>query len=294
MMKRAQKRTIGILGYGSTGRYLCGKILQDPVWQAEFELSFVWNRDPSRLEDPLLPVPCRLPEADLETALTRYFTTHPAPDLIVEVCHPSVVQQHGAWLLGHADLFVASINALADRDTEVALRDAAGGDLNGHGLYLPVGAAWGVFDIIKMNELGTLRGLSVTMTFNAEALRLQEPLAGQLQAWRTQEEAESVLLFDGVVRDLAPLAPNNVNTMTCIALAGAAIGLDRTRARLIARKTHHAHVVEIEVEGPDGFSVHSSRVNPAKKGAVTGDQTYAAFLMSLKAAGGRGNGFFFC
>lgn len=293
-MQRVPKRTVGILGYGSTGRYLCEKILLDPVWQAEFDLSFVWNRDPSRLNDTLLPVSCRLPEADLEMALNRYLANHAAPDLIVEVCHPSVVQQHGARLLGHADLFVASINALADRGTEAALREAAGSDLNRHGLYLPVGAAWGVFDIVKMNALGTLSGLSVTMTFNAAALRLLEPLAGRLEAWMAQDQEESLLLFDGVVRDLAPLAPNNVNTMTCVALAGSTVGLDRTRARLVARKTHHAHVVEIEVEGPDGFSVHTSRVNPAKKGAVTGDQTYAAFLMSLKAAGGRGKGFFFC
>jgi len=36
------------------------------------------------------------------------------------------------------------------------------------------------------------------------------------------------------------------------------------------------------------------RHNPAEKGAVTGDATYASFLSSLLTAGGRGGGLHFC
>ena len=32
------------------------------------------------------------------------------------------------------------------------------------------------------------------------------------------------IVFDGSVRELAPLAPNNVNTMACAALAGSNLG----------------------------------------------------------------------
>ena len=291
----AKKRSIGILGYGSTGKYLSEQILRDDHWGQRFDLAFVWSRDPAKLDDPLLPHRCRLGGKNMSGALQGFFAAHYVPDIIVEVCHPAVVQRDGAFLLEHADLFIASVSALADVATERALRATAANNPGGHGLYLPSGAAWGIPDIIKMNELGTLKGLSVTMTFNGAALRLLDPLAGRLQTWLNDDTSpESIVLFEGKVRDLAPLAPNNVNTMTCLALAGDAVGLDHTRACLVAKKDHHTHIVEIEVEGPDGFRVKTTRYNPAKKGAVTGDQTYAAFLMSLKETGGRGNGLFFC
>lgn len=41
------------------------------------------------------------------------------------------------------------------------------------------------------------------------------------------------------------------------------------------------HVVEVEVTGPDGFSVHTVRRNPARLGAVTGSATYNSFWNSL-------------
>lgn len=37
----------------------------------------------------------------------------------------------------------------------------------------------------------------------------------------------------GTVRELCPLAPNNVNTMAAAALAAAALGFDGVKARLI-------------------------------------------------------------
>lgn len=41
------------------------------------------------------------------------------------------------------------------------------------------------------------------------------------------------------------------------------------------------HIVEIEVTGPDGFTVKTVRQNPAKLGAVTGNATYNSFWSSL-------------
>jgi aspartate dehydrogenase len=39
------------------------------------------------------------------------------------------------------------------------------------------------------------------------------------------------VLFEGSVRDLCPLAPNNVNTMASAALAGFNLGFDKVKAR---------------------------------------------------------------
>ena len=43
-------------------------------------------------------------------------------------------------------------------------------------------------------------------------------------------KTEPTVLYEGPVRDLCPLAPNNVNTMATLALFG--IGFDRTVGRL--------------------------------------------------------------
>ncbi len=104
----------------------------------------------------------------------------------------------------------------------------------------------------------------------------------------------------GSVRELCPLAPNNVNTMASAALAANTLGFDRVQARLVAKKGLTAHVVTIELEGIKGegeedvFRVATTRYNPAKMGAVTGNLTYSSFLSSLLNAGGRGNGVHFC
>ena len=48
---------------------------------------------------------------------------------------------------------MGSPTALADKDTETALRQAA----TTHGLYIPSGAFWGGEDIMKMATRGTLK-----------------------------------------------------------------------------------------------------------------------------------------
>ena len=48
-------------------------------------------------------------------------------------------------------------------------------------------------------------------------------------------------MYEGPVRGLCPLAPNNVNTMACGALAG--LGLDRTTGVLVADASLNTHEV---------------------------------------------------
>ena len=57
----------------------------------------------------------------------------------------------------------------------------------------------------------------------------------------------TIVLVEGPVRGLCPLAPNNVNTMACAALAAHTLGFDGVKARLCADKTLNAHVIDIEV-----------------------------------------------
>ncbi|CDQ96553.1 unnamed protein product, partial [Oncorhynchus mykiss] len=54
------------------------------------------------------------------------------------------------------------------------------------------------------------------------------------------------------------------------------------------------HVVEVEVTGANGFTVHTVRRNPAKLGAVTGSATYNSFWSSLLVCKGHGGRVYLC
>ncbi len=198
------------------------------------------------------------------------------------------------------DFLVGSPTALADREVEQVLRAAASSAASGHGLYVPGGALWGGEDIRKMSERGTLERLRVTMRKHPDSFKLVGALASALAAADFSDGRPKVL-YEGPVRDLCPMAPNNVNTMAAAAVAsGQGLGFDGTVGRLVAdpalRDWHH---VEVEAEGPalaDGnrFAVETVRKNPAAPGVVTGTATFASFLSSIHRARGKGSGVHLC
>jgi len=50
-MADRKKIRVGVVGYGSLGRYLVKAILQDPVASSQLDLAFVWNRSPEKIDD---------------------------------------------------------------------------------------------------------------------------------------------------------------------------------------------------------------------------------------------------
>ncbi|NXK46085.1 ASPD dehydrogenase, partial [Chauna torquata] len=203
-------------------------------------------------------------------------------DLVVEVAHPCVAQEHGEDILAHADFMLGSPTALADPQTEQRLRGAAA--RGGHTLYVPRGALWGCEDIRRMDDNGTLAALKVTMTKAPQSFRLQGWLQERLVA--AVAAGGRAVLYEGPLRPLCPLAPNNVNTMAAAAVAAPSLGFDGVQARLVADPSvPDWHIVEVEVTsaGDKGrvLRVTSTRRNPAAPGAVTGDATRDAFWSSL-------------
>jgi aspartate dehydrogenase len=297
-MRRTKRRRVGILGYGEVGKFLAEALLDREEAQAVAELAFVWNRSEGRLRENEARVPERhwLVGADLGAALSDWKGAGGEVDLIVEMSHPAVVHEFGARLLDEADLLVGSPSAFARQETEQALRHAAESNPHGHGCYVPSGAAWGIADIARMDRVDALTALSVAMTFHADSLRdLAEPLRSELARRLESPNGDGeVVLYDGPVRPLCALAPNNVNTMAALSLAASRLGFDGVMGRLKVAENADAHVVEIEVTGRGGFHVSTRRHNPARVGAVTGAATFASFLSSLLQAHGRGNGIHFC
>lgn len=273
------KRRIGILGFGSVARYFVSKINRNP--NSPFIIDFVWARNSGSFlndADELADI-TRLSGENLSEVLNHYLMDNEPPSLMVELCHPQVIAEHALFLLKHSDLYIASITALADQNL---VRDIKTVCKNNHkSCYIPVGAAWGVPDIIKLNRQGYLTGIEISMKFNADALKLESPLKEKLEEFILGSASE-ILLYRGSVTELALLAPNNVNTMMCISLAADSLSSDAIVANLYAQKEHGAHITEIDVMGVEGFKVSTVRYNPAKKSAVTGDQTYLSFYTSLE------------
>ena len=153
----------------------------------------------------------------------------------------STSRQHGAKFLSVCDFMLGSPTALADQETERMLAAAA----SQHGLYIPSGALWGGEDIRKMAERGTLTGLSVTMRKHPASFKLE----GELRERNREVTDEAVVLYHGPVRQLCPLAPNNVNTMAAAAVAATNLGFDKTVGRLISDPgIPNWHVVEVRRE----------------------------------------------
>lgn len=265
-----------MVGYGALGRYLAKEVEE----RDGLELVWVWNRT------PVADLPNHLVLNNLNEC------DKGAPDLIVEVAHPDVTREYGARFLEVADFMIGSPAALAEPNLEQILGSAA----TKHALYVPTGALWGGEDIRRMAERGSLTGLEVTMRFPPSSLKLK----GELAVKNAEVGETAVELYRGPVRQLCPLAPNNVNTMAAAAVAAQNLGFDGTRGCLVADpNAKDWHVIEVTVEGPVGpagnkFSVSTVRRNPANPGAVTGSATYASFLSSLLRAGGRGSGVHLC
>jgi predicted dinucleotide-utilizing enzyme len=280
---------VGIVGFGHLGQFLFEKISTDTAVSQKLEVGFVWNRtvDKIRSYDGPTPVPASLILENLDD-MTNFQV-----DLIAEVSHPEIAKKYGAKMLEQADIFMGSPTALAEAAFEESLKQAASIK---HGVYIPSGALWGADDIQKMADLGTLRKLSVTMKKHPSSLKVLPPLDKLVANYIPGQEN---IIYQGPVRDLCPLAPNNVNTMACAALAGHTLGFDNTTAILVADDRLNAHVIVVEAHGPEtpgygSFIVASERVNPAPPGAVTGQQTFLSFLASLLRAHGAGAGFHFC
>uniref|UniRef100_T1J5E0 Aspartate dehydrogenase domain-containing protein n=1 Tax=Strigamia maritima TaxID=126957 RepID=T1J5E0_STRMM len=274
------KRRVGIVGFGHLGQFLATNLQENP----NFELVFVWNRNPEAL---IGKIPSSLILRNLENLNTR------KPDLIVEVAHPYISSKYGEFFLQQADYLMGSPTALADPEVEIKLREAANGN---HGLYVPSGAFWGGEDIWRMADRNTLRGLKVTMTKCPQSFKLE----GYLKKINDDVESEAITLYNGPVRDLCPLAPNNVNTMAAAAIAGYTLGFDGVIGCLVSDPNlRNFHVVEIEVTGlkssnDENFTVHTIRKNPATLGHVTGEATFAAFVSSVISAHSKGPGIHLC
>lgn len=72
------------------------------------------------------------------------FNKNGAPDVIVEVAHPSITRKYAKVFLAESEYYMGSPTAIADLEMEQLLRESA----VVHGVHVPVGAlyVWIVVD----------------------------------------------------------------------------------------------------------------------------------------------------
>ncbi|KAL6053947.1 Aspartate dehydrogenase domain-containing protein [Balamuthia mandrillaris] len=322
--KKKRRTRVGVVGYGSLGQYLVSAILQDPKISQEVELAFVWNRTVSKItEDTENHIPPHLILHNLENFASKKAdliveVAHPS----ISLQYGEAFLREADYFVGSPTVLA---DPILERQLRQVLADNNAGRSRSRGrrktnLYVPAGAFWGAHDIQKMAQRGSLTALSVTMRKHPSSLRLEAPLQQKLDQLlsssssssspsasstssvqrhsknfshsleENEENAENeddggLILYEGPVRELCPLAPQNVNTMACAALAAENLGFDQTIGRLVADPHGgDAHIIQIQVEGINGFRVYTTRLNPAAPGAVTGSATYRSFLSSLLVA----------
>ena len=89
-----------------------------------------------------------------------------------------------------------------------------------------------------------MKGLTVTMRKHPDSFKLSDEVMREKNAGVRDRAVD---LYHGPVRQLCPLAPNNVNTMAAAAVAATNLGFDKTIGRLVSDPSiPNWHVVEVD------------------------------------------------
>ena len=162
----------------------------------------------------------------------------------------------------------------------------------GRGLYIPRGALPGLNEVLRMVAKGKLGAAEICMQKHPSSLKYGRELNPPLS-----ETTAERTIYDGPLRELCSLAPNNVNTMAVLALASQ-LGFDSVRARLVADPSLQHHITSVRLLGHDTggprYSLDLIRKAPAGAGAVTSTATLTTFATSMLGARDQGPGVHFC
>jgi len=264
-MSKAERKRIGLIGFGQIGSFLYQQISAHPEYG--LEIAFVHEAIRERVAE--------LPRQILLERMDDFSDFD--VDVVAEVAHPDAVKQYGPLVLERTDFFMLSVTALADPDLERRLYDLS--SQRGRRLFIAHGATVGLDGIQDGKETWE----KVTITMKKHPRNIDFRCARS--RWNPEALDRETVLYDGPTRGICPLYPKNVNSHATLALAG--IGLDRTRSILIADPKLEESIIEIEAEGA-GNRIHIVRSNPIK--GVSGKLTLLSVLGSLRKVQQGGSG----
>jgi aspartate dehydrogenase len=225
---------VGLIGYGFIGRALYRELNL-----AGIEVAHVHSRTPEKIAD----LPPEVATSEAEAFLSRAAGL----DLVVEVAHADVTRALGTEILSRTNYMPCSVSVLADDELREQLLGVA--RQAGTRLYVPHGAVVGMDNLLEARD----QWRSVQITFRKPPASITPGM---------QLDTAEALLFAGSVREAASKFPRSVNAMVACALA--TIGLDATRARMIA-DSGCGEVLrgEFEFTGRDGSRLTIIKEEPA-------------------------------
>lgn len=179
------------------------------------------------------------------------------PRVVVELAGHEALRCHGPSVLrAGIDLVVLSVGALAEREVECELVEAA---RTGGGRMIVASGAIGGLDAIASAAVGGLETVTHTTRKPARAL---------MDAEAARQLTEPKELFRGTAREGALRFPENINVAAAVSLAG--IGLDRTEVCVVADPALERNTHEVVAKGAFGELRFEIRGIPSEENPRTG------------------------
>lgn len=214
----------------------------------------------------------------LATVGTRLDPDAGRPDLIVECAGHSALAEHVVpALAGGVPAIVASVGALHDPALRQALEAAA----EGGGVRLTlVSGAIAAIDALAAARLGGLDSVHYTG---------RKPPRGWLGTAAAERVdllslTEATVVFDGSAGEAARRFPQNANVAATVSLAG--LGLEATRATLIADPAVTSNVHSLVVEGGFGRFAMTIENEPLPANPKTSALTVYSIVRAIRNATG--------
>ena len=236
-------KKIGLIGYGTIGRYICEKMLKEDNIEVEF------------IFDPFVN------ENEVPYKITNKFPENiDGIDLIVEAANADAVKEYGLKILEKTNFMPFSTTAFSD---ENFLKDAIKTSIkNKTNIYIPHGAILGLDGI--NDGKGILENISITTIKKPKGFG--------------REDKTRTVIYDGDTKGACEAYPRNVNVHAGIALAG--LGFTKTKSKIIADPDidGNTHIISIKGEGTE-FEI---KVKSVPKGLVSGVYTPESAFGSIK------------
>lgn len=212
------KKKVGIIGYGTIGKYIFEKLSRD-------EVEFIFVFDKQAIADT------RVADIFIDSAEAIAEKCALGLDLVIETATSQAVVDLAPVILKFTDMVVFSATAFADQEFFNQIKQVC--QTYKHKLYVPHGAILGLDGIFDGRDV--LQEVSITTTKRPENL-------GRTDTSRT-------ILYEGSTRNVCKMYPRNVNVHAGIALAG--MGFDKTQSKIISDPDSpgNTHSIEIKAAG---------------------------------------------
>jgi aspartate dehydrogenase len=248
------KRRIALIGYGSIGRTVAGRLAAEPDRGAGIVAVLTRHRPDD------LPPGC-LWCSDAAALIAT------GPELVIEAAGDAAFAAHvPECLAAGCAVLAVSVAALAVEETAARVRASGGAGSQ----RLASGAIGGLDALTAAAELGL---------DEVRLVQRKPPAAFPGEAVAGEERVMS----DSTARAAALAFPRNSNIAAAVALAG--IGLDRTRVQVVMDPEIRTNQAELSARGAFGELTLRIRNRPSEANPSTATLTALSILAALRPGG---------